>query len=112
MAGAFPIDWLLTIADVRISDYSSIVFEYSPFGRPMVFFAYDKDDYDDWRGFYYDYDEMTPGPVLKTTGEVIDCIANAAERFDPAQVEAFCQKFMGACDGHATERICEATLAL
>jgi len=104
-ANAFPIDWLLTVSDVCISDYSSIVFEYSLFARPMVFFAYDKDDYDDWRGFYYDYDEMTPGPVVKTTEEVIDYIKHLDERFDSEAVAAFREKFMSACDGHATERI-------
>ena len=107
MANDFPIDWLLSVADVCISDYSSIVFEYSLFERPMLFFAYDKDDYDDWRGFYYDYEEMTPGPVVKTTEEVVDYIANLEERYDPAVVRAFREKFMSACDGHATERICE-----
>ena len=104
--GAFPIDWLLTVADVCISDYSSLVYEYSLFGRPMLFFAYDIDDYNDWRGFYYDYDEMTPGPVVKDTEQVIDYIANVDERFDAGRVTAFREKFMSACDGHATERIC------
>lgn len=106
-AGAFPIDWLLMVADVCISDYSSIVYEYSLLGRPMVFFAYDKDEYDDWRGFYYDYDEMTPGPVVKTTGEVINYIRGLPASFDAPAVAAFREKFMSACDGHATERICE-----
>ena len=100
---------LLCVADVCISDYSSLVFEYSLFGRPMAFFAYDLDEYDDWRGFYYNYDEMTPGPVLKTTDELIDYIEHIDERFDAAEVAAFREKFMSACDGHATERIVEWT---
>ena len=107
MVNELPIDQLLCVADACISDYSSLVFEYSIFNRPMVFFAYDLDDYGDWRGFYYDYDELTPGPVVKMTDELIDYFVNIDDRFDSAQVAAFCDKFMSACDGHATERICD-----
>ena len=102
------IDQLLCVADACISDYSSLVFEYSLFERPMLFFAYDLEDYDDWRGFYYDYDELTPGPVVKTTGEIVDYLASLDEHFDSSEVVAFRTKFMSACDGCATERVCEA----
>ena len=102
-----PTDALMVCADALVTDYSSVVFEYSLLGRPMAFFAYDLDDYNDWRGFYYDYDEMTPGPVLRTTAELADYLANLDARFDTDEVEAFRQKFMSACDGHATERICQ-----
>ena len=100
-----PIDQLLCVADVCISDYSSLVFEYSLFGRPMAFFAYDLDDYCDWRGFYYPYDELTPGPVFRDNESLIDWVKHVDERFDSAEVDAFRSKFMSACDGNATERI-------
>lgn len=103
--GEVTIDELLCTADACISDYSSIVFEYSLFERPMVFFAYDLDDYNDWRGFYYGYDDFTPGPVLTTSEDVVDYLANLDERFDPSEVRAFRERFMSACDGHATDRI-------
>lgn len=105
--GDLSIDDLLCAADACISDYSSIVFEYSLFERPMIFFAYDLDDYNDWRGFYYSYDEFTPGPVLATSEEVVDYLVHLEERFDPGEVEAFRDKFMSACDGHATDRVLE-----
>ncbi len=47
------INELLCGADLVISDYSSLVFEYSLFERPMIFFACDREDYADWRGCYY-----------------------------------------------------------
>lgn len=99
------IDQLLYASDVCVSDYSSLIFEYSLFERPMIFFAYDLDDYFDWRGFYYNYDELTPGPVVKETEEIIDYIRHLDARFDQAQVHAFKEKFMSSCDGHATDRI-------
>lgn len=102
---SLEIDQLLCASDVCVSDYSSLIFEYSLFECPMIFFAYDLDDYFDWRGFYYNYDELTPGPVVKETEEIIDYIRHLDIRFDQAQVHAFKEKFMSSCDGHATDRI-------
>lgn len=104
------IEELICVSDICISDYSSLVFEYSLFERPMLFFAYDLDEYFDWRGFYYDYYDLTPGPICKTNEEMIDYIEHIDERFDKEQVVAFKEKFMSACDGHATERILETAM--
>ena len=101
------IEDLLCSADICISDYSSLVFEYSLFEKPMIFYAYDYDNYCDWRGFYYDYSEFTPGPVVQTEDELLDSIKNIDTQFDKQRVIDFKEKFMGSCDGHATERIIE-----
>lgn len=105
-----PIEAAMVASDVCITDYSSLVFEYSLLDRPMAFFAYDLGDYDDWRGFYYDYDQMTPGPVCTTTRQLVDYVEHLDTRFDPDEVRAFREKFMGACDGHATKRILDTVL--
>lgn len=99
------INELLCVSDICISDYSSLVFEYSLFERPMIFFAYDLDEYFDSRGFYYDYDELTPGPVFSTTEEITDYILNIDSHYDKNTVINFRNKFMSACDGKATQRI-------
>ena len=99
------IEDLLCVSDVCISDYSSLVFEYSLFEKPMIFFAYDLDNYYDWRGFYYDYKDFVPGPIHTTCEEMIDYIKNLDTQFDKNKVIEFKNKFMSACDGHATERI-------
>lgn len=99
------IEELLCVADICITDYSTVIFEYSLFTKPMIFFAYDLDDYFDWRGFYYNYDELTPGPVCKTNREMIDYIKHVDESFNPQEVIDFRKKFMSSCDGHSTERI-------
>lgn len=103
--GEVTIGELLCVADACILDYSSVVFEYSLFERPMVFFAYDLDDYNDWRGFYYSYNDFTPGPVLTASEDVVEYLTNVDERFDPFEVHAFRERFMSACDGCATDRI-------
>ena len=99
------IEDLICASDICISDYSSLVFEYSLFERPIIMFAYDLEDYFDWRGFYYDYYDMSPGPIVQTTEEIIDYIGHLDTEFDREKMLAFKEKFMSSCDGHATKRI-------
>lgn len=99
------INELMTVADICISDYSSLVFEYSLFERPLMFFVYDLEEYIDGRGLYYDFDEITPGPLCRTNEEMVDYIEHIDERFDKQEVIDFKNKFMCSCDGHSTERI-------
>lgn len=99
------INELMTVSDICITDYSSVAFEYSLFERPMIFFTYDIEEYIDNRGLYYEFDEITPGPMFKENDEMIDYILNVEERFDKQEVIDFKNKFMCCCDGHSSERI-------
>ena len=45
---------LILISDMLISDYSSIFFDYSITGKPMLCFAYDYEKYSTLRGMYFD----------------------------------------------------------
>ena len=76
--------------------------------RPMLFFACDLDDYRDWRGFYYSYEEMTPGPVVTSTEKLTDYLVHWKDWFDPEVIRDFRQKFMCSCDGGATQRLLDA----
>ena len=105
MVPDIPTDRLMAAADAMVTDYSSVVFEYSLFERPIAFLAPDVDDYCDWRGFYYPYDQMTPGPVMSTTAEFTGWVKSLGNGFDPAEVIAFREKYMSACDGRSTKRI-------
>jgi len=107
MTGYVPddvtIDEVLMAADLCVTDYSSLAFEYSLLRRPIFFLAPDIDDYIDERGFYYPFAEFAPGPIVSTTAELARAIL--AGEFDLSPVDAFRGKFMSACDGGATERI-------
>ena len=109
---AIPVDMLMCAADILVTDYSSVVFEYALLERPMLFFAPDIEDYRGWRDFYYDYEDMVPGPMVQTTDELIAQIIELNESFDPHEIASFKQKFMCACDGSATRRICDYMLSL
>lgn len=98
------IEDLLFIADICITDYSSLIFEYSLFEKPMLFFAFDLDEFYDYRGFFYDYESFVPGPIVKTTEELITKILDN-NSINKETLKDFKQKFMGACDGNSTQRI-------
>lgn len=51
------------------------------------------------------------GSVVATNEELVDYLLHLDERFDADQVRAFREKFMSACDGHATDRIYQEVLA-
>jgi CDP-glycerol glycerophosphotransferase (TagB/SpsB family) len=67
----YHINELLLVSDLLITDYSSIPYEYSLLNKPMIFFAYDLDEYMKDRGLWDEYDEMVPGPVVKDTDGII-----------------------------------------
>ncbi|MGG1572300.1 CDP-glycerol glycerophosphotransferase family protein [Fictibacillus sp. NRS-1165] len=69
------INELYLVSDVMITDYSSVFFDYANLKRPMIFFVYDIESYrDKLRGFYFDFEQYAPGPLVKTTDEVIAAI--------------------------------------
>lgn len=67
---------LLRMTDILITDYSSIFYEYSLLGRPMIFFAPDLEAYSATRGMHRDYEETAPGTVARTFEELIDALAH------------------------------------
>ncbi|WP_435174869.1 CDP-glycerol glycerophosphotransferase family protein [Halorussus sp. AFM4] len=68
-------------ADALVTDYSSVYFDYLLRDRPLVFYAYDVDEYRARRGFYFDYESVAPGPVARTFDELLAALDRA---LDPA----------------------------
>ena len=101
----YPIENLLCAADILVSDYSSLVFEYSLLEKPMIFYAYDLDEYENSRSFYYEYRNFVPGNIVTDTDGLIDEIKNIQSGFDKQKIVEFKNKFMSACDGNSAKRI-------
>lgn len=95
---------LLLVTDVLITDYSSVIFDYSLCHRPVVYYAYDLEQYRDGRGFYYPFEEYLYGPVAQDQAALIQAIRR--EDMCEDRRTAFHDKFMEACDGRATEKTC------
>ncbi|MHB1433453.1 MAG: CDP-glycerol glycerophosphotransferase family protein, partial [Streptosporangiaceae bacterium] len=110
VTGYPDINDLLAIADVLITDYSSVMFDFAPTGRPMLFFTYDLERYrDQVRGFYFDFEASAPGPLLRTSEEVVEALADidaVAERYRDAHAE-FTARFCPLDDGKASARACD-----
>ncbi|MEQ2465175.1 MULTISPECIES: CDP-glycerol glycerophosphotransferase family protein, partial [Bacillaceae] len=94
---------LLFITDILITDYSSVCFEYALLNKPMIFFAYDVEEYVRTRDFYYDYHSFIPGPLAKTTERMIDIIQK--EDFKMEKIEPFVKYFFDDLDGRSSERV-------
>lgn len=99
----FSIQDLMVVSDLLITDYSSVIFDYSLLGRPMVFFAYDLDEYKKDRDFYYDYQTFIPGPMFKESQSVAKWIQKG--QFDLEEVIRFRDHFFDYQDGKTSERI-------
>ncbi|MCM1272669.1 MAG: CDP-glycerol glycerophosphotransferase family protein [Clostridium sp.] len=99
---------LLCCADILITDYSSIFFEFLLEDRPIIFFAPDYDKYEGDRGYYLDYNSL-PGQVIKnvTGDEAVHALKSALGTSDAygAARKLFREAYMDACDGRATERL-------
>lgn len=67
---------LYCIADMLITDYSSVFFDYANLKRPILFYMYDKKEYEeDIRGFYISLDQL-PGPIVEKENDLIREILN------------------------------------
>lgn len=65
---------LIKVSDILISDYSSIVFDYSILERPVFCYGYDYDTYSAERGLYTDLEALFSHGVLRTEDEVLEAI--------------------------------------
>ena len=105
---------LYLVADVCITDYSSVMFDFTITGKPILFFVPDLAEYrDTMRGTYFDLGAVSPGPMLETTGEVIEALrsvddvsAQFADRY-----AAWAARFDPWDDGRAAERVVDALVA-
>jgi CDP-glycerol glycerophosphotransferase len=101
---------LMLAADVLLTDYSSMMFDFANTGQPMLFFTYDLERYEEEiRGFYFDFEAQAPGPLLATTDEVGEALrdldAVAARHAD--RYRAFAATYCEFDDGHAAARVVE-----
>jgi CDP-glycerol glycerophosphotransferase len=101
---------LLLVADVLVTDYSSLAFDFASTGKPIVFFTPDLELYrDEVRGLNIDLEAQAPGPVVKTTDEVIAALGDpdALQAAYSERYEAFVRSFCALDDGRAASRVVE-----
>ena len=101
---------LYLISDILITDYSSVFFDFANLRRPILFYTYDLEEYEnELRGFYIDIKSEVPGPLLMTSEEVLDAIEHIDEIADEFsdKYDEFYDRFCSLDDGMASKRIVE-----
>ncbi len=99
---------LYLVSDILITDYSSVMFDYSILRRPIIFYCYDLEEYkDSLRGFYFDFVEEAPGPIVKTTEELIEVLKNYQVKLYEEKYYKFVEKYNHLDDGNASSKVVE-----
>ena len=111
--GTYPqLGDLFHVTDLLVTDYSSMMFDFSVTAKPMLFFTPDIDQYTDAkvRGSYFDLEERAPGPVTRAVGDVADLIRTAGD-WHPTftqKYDAWRAMYNHLDDGHASQRAVDA----
>lgn len=104
------INELYLAADILITDYSSVFFDYSNLGKPIIFYMYDLEQYaGELRGFYISLDEL-PGPIVRDEDHLLAEI-HACDGWSPDEkYQSFCAKYNPKDDGNASARTLAAII--
>jgi CDP-glycerol glycerophosphotransferase len=104
---------ILLATDVLVTDYSSVMFDFSITRRPIVLFTYDIEYYrDELRGMYFEIEGEVPGPVVRTEADLVDALRDGGTP-DPGgrqEYERFVARYCPADDGRAAARAVDAFL--
>lgn len=99
------INELIASADVLITDYSSIIFDWFITKKPIVFYLYDMGEYEGARGLYFELEEYIYGTLAVNFDELVDAIKTP--EFCSEKRDEFNRRFMMACDGRSCEKVCK-----
>ena len=97
---------LLLVADALVTDYSSVMFDFSVTGKPMYFLVPDMEHYrGELRGFYFDLAAHAPGPVVRTQDELVAAIRADDREPYAAKYRQWRDRFNARDDGAASARV-------
>ncbi len=92
----------LNIADVLISDYSSVIFDFACTSRKIVLFTYDEEEYSQERGLYIKIEEL-PFPKVNNIRDLLNELRTPKKYSDEAFRELFCKYD----NSHASQQLCD-----
>ena len=93
---------LLFVTDILITDYSSVIFEAALLDIPMLFYAFDLDEYISSRGFYCEYISFIPGKLVENMDEIIAALL--VGDFEADKIKEFKKGFFDDLDGKSGKR--------
>jgi len=80
-----------------------VVFEAALLDIPMLFYAFDLEEYISQRSFYFEFKNFVPGKIVYTQKELEEAIKN--KDFQEEKIHSFKSKFFDYTDGKSTERV-------
>lgn len=103
MAASADINDAYLMSDVLITDYSSVFFDYANLNRPIYFYMYDFEQYEqELRGFYLNVPDELPNDVIRTEKELLRRIKE--DIFDYDRLQVFNQVFNSWNDGKVSSK--------
>lgn len=96
---------LFAISDILVSDYSSVIYDYTILEKPIILYTPDLEEYKKERGLYVDYEEFAPGDIVFTEEELVKAITNGDK--DIEKVRKLKEEFFDIKDGNSSLRIAE-----
>lgn len=100
---------LLSIVDILITDYSSIAIDFISCEKPIIFYAYDIDEYEKDRGFYFPLSDL-PGELCHERRELPSALSRSLSGINLPEFKLAKQRFCPHEDGNSSKRISDIFL--
>ncbi|MEC3654392.1 CDP-glycerol glycerophosphotransferase family protein [Bacillus siamensis] len=94
---------LLKAADILITDYSSVPFEFALLNKPIFFFTYDLEEYDQKRGLIDNYASVIPGRACHDSKALLEEMMK--EPFHAEEMKRFSDKWNMYSNGNSSEAL-------
>jgi len=72
----YDIQEILIYTDILITDYSSVMIDFSITEKPILFYLYDLEDYKQKRGIWFSPEKDLPGNIIKNEENLFELIRN------------------------------------
>ncbi|MEA4921778.1 MAG: CDP-glycerol glycerophosphotransferase family protein [Eubacteriaceae bacterium] len=99
---------IFQITDLLITDYSSCFYDFLLLGRPILFYVYDKIQYQATRGVHRPIDEVAPGKICNTFEELLSALEN--EDYGSAEAQDFLRDRASLSGKCASDRVIDRIL--
>lgn len=93
---------LFTITDILISDFSSIIFDFSLLHRPLILYVPDLEEYSEKVGVFLDYKRQMPGSICR---DIPSLITTIKEEYTVDTMKTFKDTFFTYQDGQNLSRV-------
>ncbi|MDO5520774.1 MAG: CDP-glycerol glycerophosphotransferase family protein [bacterium] len=104
ITGQMALRQLFVMADVMVGDYRNAFFEAPLLHKPIFMTASDHVEFYEKKQLNYEYEDITMGPIVYSTEELI-LFMEQLEDYDYDLQEEFRDRYLTNCDGKSSERL-------